>query len=112
MTEPIKLDPEFEKDLWYDEMAYTVLAPNCCYTKVVDKEGNWIGIHEWHRCKHGVTAGGVNFDTPEARKAYERHPNGPFWEVQSWDPLTIHPSVACQTCGHHGWIREGRWVDA
>lgn len=24
--------------------------------------------------------------------------------------LTIHPSLLCRTCGHHGFIRDGRWV--
>lgn len=112
MADEIELDPEFKAQLWYDDADYTVLAPDCCYTRVVDKHGNWIGIHEWHMCKHGMSAGGVNFDTPEARKAYEHRPNGPFWEVRSWEPLTIFPSVNCLTCGHHGWIENGRWRDA
>lgn len=33
------------------------------------------------------------------------------WAVESWDPLTIAPSVLCG-CGDHGFIREGRWVRA
>jgi hypothetical protein len=36
-------------------------------------------------------------------------PKAVTWEVQSWDPLTISPSVLC-SCGDHGFIHDGRWV--
>lgn len=26
--------------------------------------------------------------------------------------LTISPSVLCRRCGNHGWIQNGRWVNA
>jgi hypothetical protein len=26
--------------------------------------------------------------------------------------LAVSPSLLCRTCGHHGFIREGRWVPA
>ncbi len=32
------------------------------------------------------------------------------WTVEQDSPLTLSPSIACTACGHHGWIREGRWV--
>ena len=32
------------------------------------------------------------------------------WQVHQWEPLTLHPSLLCDTCGLHGYIREGRWV--
>jgi hypothetical protein len=38
-------------------------------------------------------------------------PEATVWDVLSWDPLTISPSVLC-SCGDHGFIREGRWVRA
>lgn len=28
------------------------------------------------------------------------------------DPLTISPSILCPDCGTHGFIRNGRWVEA
>lgn len=34
------------------------------------------------------------------------------WEVVSWEPLTLTPSIACRTCGDHGHITEGKWVRA
>jgi hypothetical protein len=34
------------------------------------------------------------------------------WDVQSFYPLTISPSLLCRACQHHGFIREGKWVPA
>lgn len=34
------------------------------------------------------------------------------WDILSVDPLTLHPSLACTSCGHHGFIRNGKWVPA
>jgi hypothetical protein len=34
------------------------------------------------------------------------------WDVVSLDPLTIEPSLRCTACGHHGYVRGGRWVPA
>ena len=39
-------------------------------------------------------------------------PNRPTWTLESRDPLTLSPSIQCRTCGHHGYIREGRWIPA
>lgn len=85
---------------------------------------------EWTDIGHGVEimpASGT--DTDETVMFLERHPcktddrhagaipirphkHWPVWQVESWDPLTLSPSVLCNTCGLHGFIREGRWVPA
>lgn len=39
-------------------------------------------------------------------------PNRARWQVESWDPVTLSPSLLCGTCGDHGFVREGRWVRA
>jgi hypothetical protein len=51
--------------------------------------------------------GGITFDTPRA------HRGGfdPLWQVHSWDPLTVSPSLLCE-CGDHGYIRDGLWFIA
>lgn len=85
------------------------IGHNTWISFIQDKDGNEIGLNEWHDCKHDFTAGGVQFDNEAARRAW---PRGPFWQVISREPLTISPSVACGTCGHHGFIRDGRWVPA
>jgi hypothetical protein len=55
----------------------------------------------------GDCEGAITFDSPIARA----HFSGPFWTVESWDPLTLSPSLLCH-CGDHGFIRDGRWVTA
>lgn len=95
------------------DMQMNELGHEMYWTRVVDSEGRWIGILEWHECEAaqndsdaGVSAGGVNFDSaPDFVK-------GARWQVQSEDPLTIHPSILCKTCGLHGFIQQGRWVPA
>lgn len=54
-------------------------------------------------------SGFATFDTESSRRL---NPESPKWTVESEDPLTISPSVLCRRCGHHGFIREGRWVPA
>jgi len=49
------------------------------------------------------------FDLPAVRQVF---PDRPVWTVEAWDPLTLSPSLLCQLCGDHGFIREGRWVSA
>ncbi len=41
------------------------------------------------------------------------------WRVESWDPLTLSPSLLCKAacttggfCDDHGFIRAGKWVRA
>ena len=34
------------------------------------------------------------------------------WVLESSFPLTLSPSLLCNRCGTHGFIREGRWVPA
>jgi len=48
---------------------------------------------------------GLVFDTPHNRRANARA----YWTVESWEPLTIVPSVGC-TCGDHGYVRNSKWV--
>lgn len=52
---------------------------------------------------------GVHFDTPIMRQVTK---DQNMWQVESWEPLTLSPSLLCRACGDHGFIREGRWVRA
>jgi hypothetical protein len=61
-----------------------------------------------HRKPDGSECWGfVTFDTEETRKL---EPTTPKWKVESWEPLTLSPSVLCRICGDHGFIKEGKWV--
>lgn len=59
----------------------------------------------------------ANFDFPAMREVFGGEH---FWQVQSFEPLTISPSVLCKgketldgpECGDHGFIQNGRWVKA
>ena len=67
--------------------------------------------------------GGIHFDIPRMRVSTDVHAR---WQVQSWEPLTVSPSLLCKMplrdssgnliagafCGDHGFIRNGRWVRA
>lgn len=78
---------------------------------VYGDDSEWIGILEWHQCSRDpdqLTAGGVYFqNAPE-------HLKGARWSLENSDPdhLTLSPSIACHTCGHHGFIRDGAWESA
>jgi hypothetical protein len=37
---------------------------------------------------------------------------GRGWKVESFEPLTLSPSLLCTVCGDHGFIRDGKWVPA
>lgn len=68
------------------------------------------GLIEYHRTPEGRECGGsVLFDLDGIRHAF---PDRPVWTVESLDPLTLAPSILCRRCGHHGWIRLGRWEPA
>jgi hypothetical protein len=74
---------------------------------------------------------GMILDHPDARDPAQRchsgltfagpvqaqlEPNRPVWQVESWEPLTLSPSILCAPdkggCGLHGYIRGGLWVPA
>lgn len=79
------------------------LGHDTFYTKLF-QNGVWVGITEWHREGDGYEAGSVGFTG--------RFDHPTTWELISEDPLTLSPSIACGQCGHHGFIRDGRWVPA
>ena len=54
-------------------------------------------------------ASGVTFDSETARRI---EPGKAMWTVESWEPLTLSPSLLCLRCGDHGFVRDGRWVVA
>lgn len=55
--------------------------------------------------ERGYCEGAVQLDGEVSRQVVNERA---LWQVQSWEPLTLSPSLLCH-CGDHGWIREGRW---
>jgi hypothetical protein len=105
-------DSDFEIDLGNDHWASFVGHGG----EGVTRDGQPVpytekyGLSVLHRCtktESGWDGGFVTFDIPEAAAD-----GRPKWKVESWEPLTISPSLLQRGCGDHGFIREGRWVRA
>ena len=60
------------------------------------------------RCGPHGTEGGVPFSLAGYEVLWQ---DRAAWTVESWEPLTLEPSIAA-SCGCHGWIRGGRWISA
>jgi hypothetical protein len=89
-------------DLPGNRELYGVPLPN------VDKAGASIR----HKTKTGEECrSAVTFDIPEVL-LMRRGGNVDVWKVESWEPLTLSPSLLCRRCGDHGHIRDGKWVPA
>lgn len=71
-----------------------------------------VGATISHRCRteSGVHEGAIYFRTvlTKAVPSFDK-----CWDVQSWAPLHISPSLLSHCpCNSHGFIRGGRWVKA
>lgn len=81
------------------------LNPHFAHLPDVEKFGATVG----HLKPDGSPCcGAITFDGPVQR---ELVPERGRWQVQSWEPLTVSPSLLCQ-CGDHGFIRGGKWIRA
>lgn len=62
---------------------------------------------EWQRRVHAI-------NTEHARREGKPPPAYVAWTVESWEPLTVSPSLLCRApgCSDHGFIRQGRWQRA
>lgn len=85
----------------------------------LEPEAGWvfIGLQEHHLKPDGSWCGGwigfANVTDPGRDGAIEPYRrDGVKHHLDSEAPLTVSPSLACRTCPSHGWIRDGRWVDA
>jgi hypothetical protein len=81
-----------------------------------EPDGDWLGAIVSHRKPDGTPClgGSVLFEVSRhGVAATESQRQGRHtWQVQSWEPPTLWPSLRCRLCGDHGWVREGRWVAA
>src|SRR6185437_3504546 len=98
-------NPQYtEPDLWLDDDHFIVWmtypdAPHphggVFWHRAPDKPGGWCcGSFHFEQPRHQFTPGPVE-----------------TWQLISRDPLTLSPSFLCH-CGHHGWLRDGKWVPA
>lgn len=66
----------------------------------------------WHRsarpdAPHVWCLGSVRWRIPPAPEHFPA--DSVVWDLVSWEPLTISPSLLC-SCGAHGFIRDSKWV--
>lgn len=57
---------------------------------------------------NGYCMGSITFESETANKIDAGRPK---WKVESWEPLTLSPSLLCRSCNSHGFIQNGQWVD-
>jgi hypothetical protein len=69
--------------------------------RVAGKDGKTLGFEYRHPCRSGPAVHWLNTSEPLLR---------PCWDVVSESPLTLAPSLLCRACGHHGFIRDGKWI--
>lgn len=76
-------------------------------------EGEHAGGIVWHTHPDGQLCGGAVLFAVDPDR-----PDRPVWDVVSWDPLTITPSVLAHNAPSqpegclHGFITDGLWVPA
>jgi len=115
VTVPEKFDLDLGDGHW---LQYVGWSPN---RDIPSNAERFAGIADIERCgaliyhltdktESGMCSGFVHFETPEIARVFP-NPHA-RWQVQSWEPLTLSPSVLCGTCGDHGFVRDGRWVKA
>lgn len=67
-------------------------------------------LNEYHLTSEGVECGGFIALRGRAwEQAFEQQ-GIQAWDVLSWEPLTLSPSLLCKVCGSHGFIQSGTWV--
>jgi len=81
----------------------------------IDEFGHVYGLIEHHPAADGGSpycggyiAWAVPQHWPTCVPRHELVRGGPGEEAL----VTISPSLACRTCGNHGFIRDGKWVTA
>lgn len=127
MSKPIIQPPQLragEFDLGSDHFArFTTWAPDLSIPANAKQYAHLahlirtqpvIGAIVRHRCRTetGWHEGSVTFRTEltEAVEYFRKHAR---WDVRSWEPLHLEPSLLSSCpCRDHGFIRAGRWVRA
>lgn len=115
---------EWERDLGNGiVLAYTSWAPERAINPQYADEEEWPDVDRYGAsitfpdgCRGHITFDGHVAEKHNQRAREAGRKESPTWTVESWDPLTISPSIldhGSDTCaGHHGYIREGKWVEA
>lgn len=105
MTEQAELPSYVHPDVWLDENHAVEFTT---YAGETEPTGGIL----WHRVEPketsatpGWCAGGFSW---KQSPTYAPHA---VWQLVRLNPLHIEPSIRCG-CGMHGFIRDGKWVEA
>lgn len=119
MKQPVLADREIDlgSDHWIRFTTWSpdiAINPHYAHLSLLIRENPIVGAIVRHKCKteSGEHEGFIHFHTPltDTAPSFKKDPK---WVVQSWDPLTLSPSLRCSCpCADHGFIREGKWVRA
>lgn len=94
----------------WNEEAWTDLGGGVEVSPIIDEEtGEQVGLMERHACADARLS---RCYVPFEGASPDLFPGPSRWQVAQREPLTLHGSVLCRTCGNHGWIRDGRWIAA
>jgi hypothetical protein len=85
--------------------------------RVRSGSGELLGLAywHWHKSPRNPSSEGclleafIALDTPQGTALSTESAR---WHLDAESPLTISPSLLCPGCGHHGFIRGGKWVPA
>lgn len=69
-------------------------------------DGELAGVAIWHDCQ----ANGRTIRTYHWAPVESQWPV--HWDLVSEHPLTIAPSLLCRSCGDHGFVQNGEWIQA
>jgi len=105
-------------DSWTENNELYDLGNGTTAVWLTSSDGHAVGLIEYHVCddekNNKGLAPGLFGKAVMLDLGY-----GPTqtWTVEAgeagvWEGLTLSPSIACPWCSHHGWIRDGKWVDA
>lgn len=97
---------------WAPDFEIAANAAKWGHLSLLIRQQPVVGAVVIHRCKTetGLHEGAIHFRT-EVTAAWDEPSRGHVWDVHSWTPLTISPSLLSHCpCNDHGFIREGRWV--
>jgi hypothetical protein len=115
---PEKFDLDLGSGHWLRFMEWNPdleLNPQYALLASLIAEHPKVGAMVTHLCpktETGLHEGGISFITPltEAVESFRKYPR---WDVKSWSPLPLHPSLQSHCpCADHGFIRNGLWEKA
>ena len=103
---PAWLSEDLKPDVDLGQDVYVMFTHHSAehYPEAPNPSGGFL-IHRKPENPNGYCLGAFRWWTPPGEA------NRPTWQLHSLEPMDLTPSFRCH-CGFHGFIRQGRWVEA